>query len=70
VSPRTKFKTNADGSVDVYIKNEAPGKDKDSNWLPAPRDKFNLILRLYWPREKPPSILDGTWKIPAVKEAN
>ena len=60
VSSRSKFKTNADGSVDVYIQNESPGKDKEANWLPAPKDKFILMLRLYWPKEKPPSIIDGT----------
>jgi hypothetical protein len=45
VSQRNKFKTNADGSVDVYIQNESPGKDKEQNWLPAPKDKFMLTLR-------------------------
>ena len=66
VSSRSKFKPNADGSVDVYIQNESPGKDKEANWLPAPNDKFVLMLRLYWPKEKPPSIIDGSWKIPPV----
>ena len=69
VSSRSKFKTNADGSVDIYIQNESPGKDKEANWLPAPNDKFILMLRLYWPKEKPPSIIDGSWKIPPVKQA-
>jgi len=67
VSSRSKFKTNPDGSVDVYIQNESPGKDKEPNWLPAPKDKFILMLRLYWPKEKTPSIIDGSWKIPPVK---
>ena len=70
LSSRNKFKTNADGSVDLYVQNENPGKDKEANWLPAPRDKFILMLRLYWPKEKPPSLLDGSWKIPAVKAAS
>jgi len=69
VSSRSKFKTNPDGSVDVYIQNESPGKDKEANWLPAPKDKFVLMLRLYWPKEKPPSIIDGSWKIPPAKAA-
>ncbi|HRD93354.1 MAG TPA: DUF1214 domain-containing protein, partial [Accumulibacter sp.] len=64
---RSKFATNKDGSVDLYLQRESPGKDKESNWLPAPDDRFILMLRLYWPREKPPSILDGSWKIPPVK---
>lgn len=66
VSARQDLKPNADGSVDLYIQNESPGADKESNWLPSPKDKFILMLRLYWPRETNPSILDGTWKIPAV----
>jgi hypothetical protein len=67
ISARQNLKANADGSTDLYIQNESPGADKESNWLPAPKDKFILMLRLYWPREKNPSILNGTWKIPAVK---
>jgi hypothetical protein len=67
LSSRDKFKTNPDGSVDLYIQNTSPGKDKEANWLPAPGDKFILMLRLYWPKETPPSILDGSWKPPAVK---
>lgn len=70
VSQRNNLKPNADGSVDLYVQNESPGKDKEQNWLPAPKDKFILMLRLYWPKEKPPSILDGSWKIPGVKVTN
>ena len=69
LSARNKLKKNADGSVDLYLQHENPGKDKESNWLPAPADKFVLMLRMYWPRETPPSLLDGTWAIPAVKQA-
>jgi hypothetical protein len=54
--------------VDIYIQNESPGKEKEANWLPAPKDTI-LMLRLYWPKEKPPSIIDGSWKIPPVKQA-
>lgn len=67
ISPRQDLKANADGSVDLYIQNESPGEDEESNWLPAPKDKFILMLRMYWPKEKAPSIIDGTWTIPAVK---
>lgn len=67
ISPRQDLKANADGSMDLYIQNESPGADKESNWLPAPKDQFILMLRLYWPKKTPPSILDGTWKIPQVK---
>jgi hypothetical protein len=67
ISARQNLKPNADGSVDLYIQNESPGTDKESNWLPAPKDKFILMMRLYWPKTTPPSLLDGTWKIPQVK---
>jgi hypothetical protein len=69
LSGRNKLKQNADGSVDLYLQHENPGKDKESNWLPAPADKFVLMLRLYWPKETPPSLLDGTWTIPGVRQA-
>lgn len=67
VSSRSQFKSNPDGSVDLYIQHKSPGKDKESNWLPAPADRFILIMRMYWPKENPPSILDGSWKIPPVR---
>jgi hypothetical protein len=70
LSQRNKLKANPDGSIDLYIQHESPGKDKESNWLPAPKDEFVLMMRLYWPKEQPPSILDGSWKIPEVKEAS
>lgn len=67
VSPRNSLKYNDDGSLDIYLQHDSPGQDKEPNWLPAPKDKFILMMRLYWPRETPPSIIDGTWKIPPVK---
>jgi len=68
VSQRNKFKTNPDGSIDLYIQRQSPGKDREANWLPAPEGGFVLMMRLYWPKEKAPSILDGSWKTPEVKE--
>jgi hypothetical protein len=68
LSARNALKANADGSVDLYLQHENPGPDKESNWLPAPEGRFIPMLRLYWPKEKPPSIIDGTWKISAVKK--
>ena len=67
VSPRNALKYNEDGSLDIYIQKDSPGKDKEANWLPAPGGKFILMLRLYWPKEKDPSIIDGSWKPPAAK---
>ncbi|KAF0097210.1 MAG: hypothetical protein FD144_5299 [Rhodospirillaceae bacterium] len=68
ISARQKLKANADGSTDLYIQNESPGADKESNWLPAPKGKFQLMLRLYWPTETPPSIIDGTWSPPPAQK--
>jgi hypothetical protein len=70
ISPRQDLKANADGSVDIYIQNESPGQDKESNWLPAPKDKFILMMRLYWPNEGNPSILDGSWVIPPARKVS
>jgi hypothetical protein len=67
LSQRNALKSNPDGSVDLYIQAANPGPDKESNWLPAPSGPFNLMLRLYWPKERPPSLLDGTWQPPAVE---
>jgi hypothetical protein len=66
VSPRNDLKYNADGSLDIYIQNESPGKEKEANWLPAPQGKFILMMRLYWPKETNPSIINGTWQPPGV----
>jgi hypothetical protein len=68
ISPRQDLKPNPDGSVDLYIQHASPGANKESNWLPAPTGKFILMLRMYWPNETPPSILDGSWKPPAVEK--
>jgi len=70
LSQRNALKTNPDGSTDLYIQHESPGKDKESNWLPAPAGEFILMMRLYWPKETPPSLLDGSWKIPDVREVH
>lgn len=70
VSPRNDLKANADGSVTLYFQNESPGEDKQANWLPAPKGDFILMLRMYWPQESDPSILDGTWTPPRVVRAD
>jgi hypothetical protein len=56
----------SDGSLDIFIQKNPPGKDRESNWLPAPEGDFNLTLRMYWPKDKRPSILDGSWVPPPV----
>lgn len=66
ISARQPLKANADGSIELYIQNESPGKDREANWLPAPAGAFILMLRMYWPNEAQPSILDGSWNPPPV----
>ncbi len=66
------MKKNEDGSLTLYIQKDSPGADKESNWLPAPNDTIYLVMRLYWPKPEPPSILpagEGTWKPPGVVKA-
>jgi hypothetical protein len=53
------LKRNADNSITLYIQHESPGKDKESNWLPAPNGPFFFVNRLYWPK---PAAFDGAWK--------
>lgn len=68
VSPRNDLKYNDDGSLTLYFQNESPGADKESNWLPAPKGSFIAMLRMYWPKEGDPSILNGTWTPPTVEK--
>jgi hypothetical protein len=68
-----RMKKNVDGSVTLYIQKDNPGADKESNWLPAPNDLIYLVMRLYWPKTTPPSILppgEGMWKPPGVVPVN
>ncbi len=67
------MKKNADGSLTIYIQNKSPGKAKEANWLPAPDGPIYLVMRLYWPKIEPPSILppgEGSWQPPGVINAS
>ena len=64
IGDRDKLEFNNDGSLDIYIQHDTPGRYKESNWLPAPTGDFNLVMRLYWPKT---SILTGEWNPSAVK---
>jgi hypothetical protein len=63
---RDKLKFNKDGSLDIYIQHATPGKNKETNWLPAPEGEFNVSMRIYWPKD---SVLNGTWNPPAITRA-
>jgi hypothetical protein len=68
-----ELKKNADDSLTIYIQNKSPGPDKEANWLPAPDGPIYIVMRLYWPKTAPPSILPpgkGTWQPPGLKRAS
>ncbi|MCR6641204.1 MAG: DUF1254 domain-containing protein [Sporocytophaga sp.] len=65
LSSRFDFNFNKDGSLDLYIQQEHPGKEKESNWLPAPKGEFILMFRFYWPEK---AIINNNWKIPPVRK--
>jgi hypothetical protein len=58
-----QFVKDADGGLTFYVQNESPGKDKEANWLPAPKGPFFIAMRLYWPKQE---ALDGRWKQPPM----
>ncbi|MDQ1166464.1 DUF1254 domain-containing protein [Flavobacterium sp. SORGH_AS_0622] len=60
-----QFKKDPDGGLTFYIQAVSPGKEKESNWLPAPKGPFALIMRLYWPKQ---AAIDGTWKQPPLNK--
>jgi hypothetical protein len=58
------LKRDADGGLTLYIQNESPGKDKEANWLPAPKGPFFVAMRIYLPKSE---ALNGTWKNPPME---
>jgi hypothetical protein len=60
------LRTNPDGSIDLYIQAADPGKDRESNWLPAPKGPFTVMLRVYWPKQE---VVDGRWNPPGIRAA-
>jgi hypothetical protein len=60
------MKQNADGSLTIYVQNSSPGADKETNWLPAPKEDFSLYIRAYWPRAE---ITEGTWMPPLIERS-
>jgi hypothetical protein len=67
IGSHDQLKFNADGSLDIYIQEASPGSEREANWLPAPKESYNLIFRLYYPKKE---VLDGTWKPPFVKKVS
>jgi hypothetical protein len=60
------LKRDSDGGLTIYVQKDSPGKDKESNWLPAPDGRFWMAMRIYWPK---PEALDGTWQQPPLRRA-
>jgi hypothetical protein len=60
-----QFKHDADGGLTLVIHNESPGKGKETNWLPAPKGPFFMVMRLYWPKAE---ALEGTWTAPPLRQ--
>jgi hypothetical protein len=65
ISSWMPLKRNQDGSLDLYLQQTSPGKDLEPNWLPAAAGAFSVMLRMYWPKDPPPSNLGG-WRPPGV----
>lgn len=63
---RNPLRFDADGGLTLLIQHTSPGKQAESNWLPAPEGPFNLMMRLYQPR---PEALNGTWRTPGVQRS-
>ena len=57
------MKPGADGSITIYIQADSPGKDKESNWLPAPKEPFYMLFRMYQPDIE---VLNGQYELPGV----
>jgi len=65
ISDRTKgIVYNKDKSLTLYFGYAQP-KEGKSNWLPAPKGVFDLLMRLYGPKE---NVLNGTYAIPKVEK--
>jgi DNA sulfur modification protein DndE len=67
IGDRDRLRLNPDNSLSIYVQHNWPGAEKDSNWLPAPKDRFNLALRMYWPKL---DVLAEGWRPPAVTPGN
>ncbi len=61
-----KLELNPDGSLTIYIQSESPGKAKEVNWLPAPKEGFFLMMRMYQPEER---MYRGEYILPPLKPA-
>ena len=63
VSSWMPFQTTPTARSTSTSRTRVPGKDKEANWLPAPKGAFNLTMRLYSPKS---DALTGKWNPPPV----
>jgi hypothetical protein len=64
LADRDPLTFNPDGSLDIYLQHRNPGRDREPNWLPAPRGPLGVTMRIYAPQR---SVFDGTWTPPPVR---
>jgi hypothetical protein len=67
IGGRDALITAADGSLTLYLQHESPGAEHEANWLPAPADDFNVVLRMYWPTR---AVSDDDWPPPAIERVS
>jgi hypothetical protein len=56
----------ANGGLTLLVQNGSPGRDKEANWLPAPKGPFIAYMRLYWPKDE---AIEGKWTAPPLNRA-
>jgi hypothetical protein len=66
IGDRDGLQYNADGSLDLHLQHASPGKDRESNWLPAPTGPLGITMRLYAPKAP---VLTGDWTPPPLRRA-
>ena len=65
IGDRNELKLNEDGSLDLFLQHRSPGRERESNWLPAPENvAFALVLSIQWPL---PDATSGRWQVPALR---
>jgi hypothetical protein len=50
-------------TITLYLQNESPGEEKESNWLPAPAGLMFVVMRLYRPQDE---VVSGKWIPPVI----
>jgi hypothetical protein len=65
IGDRDLLISNPDGSLDIWIQHQSPGRGREANWLPAPPGPFNVILRIYWPNAE---VLNSGWSPPGIEK--